>query len=121
MLIDLDHLQIIGRLHFKEGFHQTDAGVVEHAVQRPQPVHGEVDHGLDLFSLRDIDLEGMSPAPQGLNLAGDGFGARKIEVSDDQVRALARQRQTGFTPDAAGAAGDDNDLVLEFHYAISFD
>jgi hypothetical protein len=41
--------------------------------------------------------------------------AVQTQVGDDDLRALARQRQRGLAPDARRAAGDERDLA--FHSA----
>ncbi len=115
MLIDADDLVIGRRIHLQKGFGRRNAGIVEDAVERAEGRHGEFDHGLDLGGIGDIDLEGFGFDAKPGRLCRHSLGAGLVEIGDDQVGALGRKGEGGFFTDAAGAAGDDNDLVLQFH------
>ena len=79
---------------------------------RPNFLFGGTNQLLDIGFLRDVGLRRRYRRP----ILATSFGARAVEVSDDQrlgaflVKAL-RQRLA----DAAGCACDDDDLVANLH------
>ena len=92
-----------------------DAGVVEEHVQSAERLLRLGHHVLAIAGLGDIGAAVGGIAARLLH-HGDGLVAASVVHVDDQHRcAFAREEQGALPADAAAAAGDQRDLVLESH------
>ena len=85
-----------------------DAGVEEDEVEAAAALGRERDGGVVGLEVRDVGLQRVA-ADERRHL----LGGRERHVGDHQLRAGLRQRQRGRAADAAGAAGDERDLVAQ--------
>src|SRR5207237_10482403 len=79
--------QGVGRL-FKRREGLRQAGVVEQDVDAAETVDRALDHGLDLFAVRYVNLRRIGVAAGCADLFGRLVGAGRVEVGHQDARAL---------------------------------
>ncbi len=87
-----------------------DAGIVDHDVQPAEARHGEVDRGGDVGLGSDIGADERGPVTEFGRQTGAG---PLLHVAKHHLGAVLMEQPRGSRADAAGAAGDHRDLVLE--------
>jgi hypothetical protein len=87
-----------------------DTGVVEHHVQTPPRVDGQLDRGDDRGLVGDVTLDEASGVPQ---LARDHLSQVGLDVGHDHVGALLHEPPGAGGADPAGRTGDDGGLALQ--------
>ena len=113
--VDVDGAQAGEALGFPgfEGGGPADAGVVDQDGERAEFGFGAGDHGLDGGFVGDVGLDGDGPAAGSGDFLGEflgGIGA--AGVVDGHRTAGCDEAADGGAADAAGAAGDECDLIL---------
>ncbi len=88
------------------------AGRRQHEVDPAELLDGGVDGRLDLRLVRDVGAQADGAAA---DLGGDGLGLGEVEVDERSAPALGDHPLGGGAADAAGAAGDEQDRVVEAH------
>ena len=117
-------------------------GVVDEDVEAAELLHDLVDHGLDLFTVGDVHLQGHGSATHLANLARGLLGVDSLlrghhlrqrafrrlchlfelgialdqDVGDHHVGAGLRQRQAVGAPQPPGAARDQRNLPLQIDH-----
>lgn len=111
--VDVHDLAIVldGRVADRAG--PFEAGVGEDDVEAAEGLDGVSDHGLDLGLVGDVGLNEGGAAAGLLNQCDGLFAFLLAATGDDDACALLGEGDGGFAADAAGAAGDENDLVGE--------
>ena len=93
-----------------------DAGVVYHDVDAAEPANGRVDKLLQVGELADVGLDADRLVAESGDLLLEHRGRlRSNDIVDDDTGALPREFENNRLPDAAIAAGDDGNLVLQRH------
>src|SRR5687768_916716 len=91
------------------------AGIVDHAIETSVLTHGDLDDTSDVLLLGHVAVHESSASASSFNL-GHGCGAcLVITVGNDDVGSVLRQHPRAALPDALGPAGDDGNLVFQFH------
>src|SRR2546422_933553 len=98
----------------------NDRGVVDHDVDAAEALLGETHRLLRGFGLRYIAADGRCALHARRDLLGDArlerfAGNRHAGIDDDDARAVAAQVFDDGETDAARAAGDDRNAVLQVH------
>ena len=110
--VDAQHAVEIGLLQVEEVGGVDDAGVVDQDVERAERRDGVVDQLLDRARIADV---GGDEAGVGAERLGLGLPGRRVDIRDDDARALRDVALGDGEPDAARAAGDDRNLVRKPH------
>jgi len=91
----------------------VDSGIVDQAVQAGEFGQGSADRvgarGLVAqiqFEIARLRLQRRQTAPE--------LGSRRVAIENYRDRSLLGQQQADGPSDAARAAGDDDDMILEF-------
>src|SRR5690606_13062279 len=105
---------LVGEL--EERHDGLDARVVDEDVDGTELLPHAVDHGLDVGPARDVALHGDRPAAAAPDVGSGFLGLRGLaDVVDGDVGALLGEDLGDAAADAAAAAGDERNLVLESH------
>src|SRR5690606_21573320 len=114
--VDVDDAQeVLVRIVLRRA-QAADTGVVEDAVEPPEPGHRLVHQAVDLFGGRDIDRDEHAVARvAGIQLGGSGRPGGAGDVGDHHLGPFGQAALHRGQPDAAGPTGDDNNLVLQTH------
>ncbi len=84
----------------------------EDEVDPPELGDRRVDGRLDLRLVGDVGRQADRPAA---DLGRHGLGLGEVEVDERRPPTLGHDALGGGAADAAGPAGDEQDLVLEAH------
>ena len=87
-----------------------DAGIAHADVDAPEGLHGRVDQRLDLLRIAHVAGDEPRIVAQLLRL---GAAAGRIEIAQDDFRALLNEGLGAGEPDASRGSGDDGDFVLQ--------
>jgi hypothetical protein len=90
-----------------------EAGVVDQPVNGSERRHGEVERGGERPLVRHVDADRDSFAAVAAHERGRLLCAVEIEVGDDDARPGRRGPPADGATGTAGAAGDDDDAVLQ--------
>ncbi len=110
--VDGELLVVAGLGDLKEWRHVEDSGAIEQDVDAAQVLDRTCDHGVDRFFVGHVDDNGDGALA---DLAGGGLGLRLEDVGHDDLGPLVRIAPGDGLADAASAACDDRNLVLEPH------
>jgi hypothetical protein len=127
--VHLDDLVPVLVIHLVEHLVAQDAGRIDDRVQAAEGVLGLLDHTPDGGHGGDAVGVGHGFAAGGLDFVGRLLGRTCVafvtaadaaaQVVDDDLGALARRQQGALLADAAGGAGDQNNLALKYAHGGS--
>ncbi len=105
--VDVVHeVPILGR-ELQQRPHAHHAGVVHQNVEPAEPLDGASDHRSALLWIAYVHLKRIRLRSEGLDLSSHGFGAGCVDVSYDDLCALARVAQRDCPPDPTAAPGNE--------------
>ena len=110
--ISASHAVFVG---FDHASGNAVAGIVHEHIETPEALHRRFDQALDGGGARDVNLNCKRLRTLAGACGGDGMGARRALVRNDELRTFLREQQTGCPTDAGAAARDNADLVIEAH------
>jgi hypothetical protein len=90
-----------------------NAGVVEGAVEPPQPAHRLVHHGGHVGLARDVGAHEAGLAPRRLDEAHRLVAGFRGHVGHGHPGPLAREGERRRAADSGGGAGDERDAARE--------
>src|SRR6267378_5489252 len=113
--MDRQHFLPLGVGELLERMDDLDACVADQDVDAGKGI----DHAGDALAHRSLvgdihgDADGLTPA--GADLRSRGLRRVPVEIGNGYPGALARKKERDVLADAACRAGDEGNLVFEFH------
>jgi hypothetical protein len=92
--------------HINDATVEPEARYVYQCVQFAVGVCCGCDHGVDLRAFGHVDLGCPGRTTGSRDLSRNGLGPIQVHVGNGDRRAVSRQRQSDFPPDAGSGAGD---------------
>ena len=114
--IDVEEPVVVGFRCRAGGRQADDPGAVDEDLDVAEGRHDRRDHGADLGHVGDVGAKRSGRAASRLDFGHHGLGLAEIAARDHRdPRALGGETQRDGLADARRAAGDQCDLVRQFH------
>ncbi len=99
----------------------ADAGVVDHDVETPVPLHDRSEARTHLSLVSYVEGKRGGGAPLLDDAGGDAFGRVGIQIDDLDMRTLLGKEAGNRLADARASARDERDFAVETKHGVPFD